>query len=72
MEEDLNLERNILKIVKYCWYNKRRFHTINDIANATKYTKKMLRRIAEKYDLPDRKTITIYDAPNQKSTEARS
>jgi hypothetical protein len=31
-----------------------------------------LRRIAEKYDLPDRKTITIYDAPNQKSTEARS
>lgn len=64
MEEDLNLERSMLRIVKYCWFNKRRFHSINDIAKATNYTKYMLRRVAKKYNLPDRGTITIYDAPN--------
>jgi hypothetical protein len=72
MEEDLNLDRAVLKIVKYCWYNKRRFPSINDIAKATHYTKYMLERVAKQNNLPHRGTITIYDAPNQKSTQVRT
>lgn len=66
--EDLNLERNTLKIIKYCWFNKRRFRSINEILRTTKCTKYTLKKLVAKYDLPDRGTITIYDAPNQKST----
>lgn len=70
--EDLNLERNTLKIIKYCWFNKRRFRSINEILITTKCTKYTLKKLVAKYDLPDRGTITIYDAPNKKSTQART
>lgn len=60
MEEDLNLDRNIFKIIEYCWYNKRRFPTIDDIAKVTKYSARTITRIASKNDLPYRQNISRY------------
>lgn len=60
MEEDLNLERNIFKIIEYCWYNKKRFPTIDDIAKVTKYSSRTITRIASNHKLPFRQNISRY------------
>ena len=66
MEEDLNLDRNIFKIIEYCWYNKRRFPTVDDIAKVTKYSPRTITRIASNNSLPYRHTISRY-ATDKKS-----
>lgn len=69
--EDLNLERNVFKIVEYCWYNKKRFSTIEDIAKVTKVSPKTIARIAYNNNLPFRQTIHK-DATDKKSAQARA
>jgi hypothetical protein len=66
MEEDLNIYRATVKIVEYCWYNKRRFPMIKDISNATKCSPKTIWRIANDNGMPHRNTISRY-ATDKKS-----
>jgi predicted transcriptional regulator len=69
--EDLNLERNVFKIVEYCWYNKKRFNTIEDIASVTKISTRTITRIAYNNNLPFRQTIHK-DATDKESAQART
>ena len=60
MEEDLNIYRATSKIIEYCWYNKKRFFTIEDISKATKLSPKTIYRIAHNNNLPNRHLISRY------------
>lgn len=71
MEEDLNLDRAVLKIVEYCWYNRQRFPTLDDIAAVTKYSIRTLNRIAKNNNLPPRYNISRY-ATDKESAKART
>lgn len=66
MEEDLNIYRATLKIVEYCWYNRKRFDTIEDIARVTKISPKTIYRMAHDNNLPHRYLISKY-ATDKKS-----
>jgi hypothetical protein len=70
MEEDLNLDRAVLKIVEYCWYNRQRFPTLTDIASVTKCSNRTLTRIARDNNLPPRYNISKY-ATDKESAKAR-
>lgn len=69
--EDLNLERNIFKIIEYCWYNRKRFETVEDISRVTKLSVRTVSRIAYSHNLPHRYFIHK-DATDKKSAQARA
>ena len=71
MEEDLNLDRAIFRIVEYCWYNRQRFPTLTDIAEATKCSNRTLTRIARSNNLPPRYNISRY-ATDKESAQVRT
>lgn len=68
MEEDLNLERSALKIIEYCWYNKKRFRSVEEISMVTKISPKAIFRIAYNNNLPSRRLIYKY-ATDKKSAQ---
>lgn len=71
MEEDLNIERNVFKIIECCWYNRKRFKTIEDIAMVTKASPKTIYRIARDNNLPYRYLINS-NATNKEGAQIRT
>jgi DNA-binding phage protein len=55
--EDLNLERNTVKILRKCWKDVNRFRTISDIAKATSMSERTIHKYAKTYGLDKRSTI---------------
>ncbi len=64
-EEDLNLHRMKLRIVTRCWFDKERFPTIKDIADATGMHERTLHRFAQDNNLPKRTKANIRRHINQ-------
>jgi len=54
VNEDLNIERATLEIVKKCWYDKRKFPSVNSIADVTKTSLRNVYRIVKDHDLGNR------------------
>lgn len=52
--EDLNLYRMKVRIIKECWFDKRRFPKLKDICDATGLTERTLHRWVHDLDLPKR------------------
>lgn len=71
MEEDLNIYRATVKIVEYCWYNKKRFPTIESIACTTHLSEKTIYKISRDVGLPHRNKINRY-ATNKESAKIRA
>ncbi len=70
MEEDLNLDRAVLKIVEYCWYNKKKFPTIEAISAVTTCSTKTIWKIASDNGFIHRNKISK-NATNKESAQAR-
>ena len=54
MEEDLNLERMKLRIIKKCWFDIERFPTMEDVARVTGLSPRTLHRFGNDNNLPSR------------------
>ena len=54
LDEDLNIERATIEIVKKCWYNKRKFPSATSIADITQTSIRNIYRIVKDHDLGDR------------------
>jgi AraC-like DNA-binding protein len=54
MEEDLNLERMKLRIIRKCWFDISRFPTMDDVSRVTGLSQRTLHRYAKDNDLPSR------------------
>jgi hypothetical protein len=52
--EDLNLHRMALRIIKKCWFDINRFPTMKDVANATGLSERTLHRWGKDHNLPRR------------------
>jgi len=52
--EDLNLYNMKVRIIKHCWFDKKRFPTFKDMSDTTGLTIRTLRRWGHDLDLPKR------------------
>lgn len=57
MEQDLNIERNIRRIIELVWYDTDKYPRMVDIYKATGLCERTIYRYAQRYGLPARKTI---------------
>jgi hypothetical protein len=57
LNENLNINAAILEIVKKCWYDKKRFNTVNDIAKVTQTSTRNIYKIAKDNKLGERKSL---------------
>ena len=71
MEEDLNIYRATVRIIEHCWYNKKKFPTIESISAVTTCSTKTIWRIAHDNGLPHRNSISK-NATNKESAQART
>jgi hypothetical protein len=70
MEEDLNIYRATVRIIERCWYNKKRFPTIEAISTVTTCSTKTIWKIASDNGFPHRNKISK-NATNKESAQAR-
>ena len=71
MEEDLNIYRATVRIIEHCWYNKKRFPTIDCISYTTRLSNKGIYKIASENGFPHRNKISRY-ATDKKSAQVRA
>jgi hypothetical protein len=57
LNENLNINAAILEIVKKCWYDKKRFTTVNDIAKVTQTSTRNIYKIVKDNKLGERKSL---------------
>jgi hypothetical protein len=57
LNENLNINAAILEIVKKCWYDKKRFNTVNDIAEITQTSIRNIYKIVKDNKLGERKSL---------------
>ena len=72
--EDLNIYRNISKILEHCWFNIERFPLVEDIGMAMGYSTRHVTTLARINNLPHRSIVgkEIRNASNKKSTQVRT
>ena len=72
--EDLNIYRNISKILEYCWFNTERFPLVEDIAEAMGYCTRHVTTLARMNNLPHRNIVTqeVRYASDKKGTQTRT
>jgi hypothetical protein len=72
--EDLNIYRNISRILEYCWFDIERFPSVEDIAETMGYCTRHVSTLARMNNLPHRGMVTkeIRNASNKKSTQVRT
>lgn len=63
--EDLNIERNVVRILRYCWYNTDKFPTVPHISEITGLPERMLYRYAHSNSWPRRKDIKKENKANK-------
>lgn len=56
-EEDLNIYRNTIKILEYCWYETDKFPTLTHIAVNMGYSERQLTALARANNLPHRAQV---------------
>lgn len=57
MTEDLNIERNIRRIVEKLWYDVEKYPKVKDIYAVTGLSERTLYRYVNQYQFPRRKKI---------------
>lgn len=55
--EDLNIYRNICKMLRHCWFNVDRFPLVEDIAREMGYTERHITHLARVNNLPHRMKV---------------
>ena len=57
LNENININAAILKIVKKCWYDKKRFNSVHDIAKATQTSVRTIYKIVKDNKLGERNSL---------------
>ena len=72
--EDLNIYRNISRILEYCWFNTERFPLVEDIGIAMGYCTRHVTTLARMNNLPHRNIVAkeVRYASNKKGTQVRT